>query len=152
MKKLLAVCSSVLVFLLVFYCVFRVTKNDIQPLPMEDHVEIVSISRITKQGETVRSDSISGEEIGADLSAALLEHLRNASMTFDPISAPENMCLTEDYDHISLWLQKGDLSTFRVNLSSEEGCSNVEENGTYFGINDPAPLLEEVAALLDGKA
>lgn len=114
MKKLLAVCSSVLVLLLAFYCVFRATRSDVQPLPLEDGVEIVSISRITKQGETVRSDSISGEEIGADLSAALLDHLRHASMTAGPISAPENMYLTEDYDHISLWLQKAEIGRAHV--------------------------------------
>ena len=151
MKKLIAVCSSVLLLMVAFYFVFRSTGGDVQPLPIQDGVEIISISRITKQGETVTNDSISGDEIGADLSAALLDHLRNASMTARPISAPGSLNMTEAYDHISLWLQKADSSTFRINLSSEKGCSNVEEDGTYFGINDPAPLLQEAAALLDGK-
>ena len=145
------VCLSVLLILIAIYFMFRETSGGVQSIPIQDGVQIISISRIKKNDETVSNYSVSGDEIEDDLSVALLDCLCNYSMTVHPISAHENMYMTESYDHISLWLQRADSSTFRINISSEKNYSNVEYDGRYFGIKDSVHLLQEVGALLDNK-
>lgn len=119
-----------------------------QAIPLENAARILTISRIQKSGGPVTRTALSGDEVSGELSAALLEVLAGYSMTARPVRAPQTMAIRDTYDHISIWLENADQSTFRVNVSSVDAYSNVKCGEKSFGITDPAPLLRELDALL----
>ena len=120
-----------------------------QSIPIHDSMQIIIISRVKKDEETVVTYRRSGEEIEKDLSAALLDCLRKYSIY--PISGSKNIYMTKSFDHIFMWLQRTESSDIYINISSKESYSNVMYDEQYFKIENSANLLQEVNALLEQK-
>lgn len=141
---------SMLVALLltVFFIVDRNASTDSRSFPVQEGVQVLSISRIQKSGGVVTNQSMSSDEIDHSLSVALLDCLAGYSMTTHPVSVPKTMFMEDPYVYISIWLQNADRSTFRVNVSTVDVYSNVEYSGEYFGVLDASALLRDLDALL----
>ena len=143
--------ASVAILLLLICYISKNFSTDSRSIPMQDVIEILTVSRIQKRDGEIIEHTTSGEDLDSSLSTSVIDCLGRYSMTTRPVSSPDTMIMTDPYDHISIWLLNADSTTMRINVSNVQSYCNVDYEGEHYGIPDSVSLLQDLDSLLGNR-